>query len=70
VAKALQKYGMFLADGGNIALTAADDTFTQAKWANANVNVDSQSLTAIQVTDFEVVNLGTPMTTMDCTRNP
>src|SRR5262245_39770321 len=34
IARAMQKYGMILADGGNIALTAADDRFTTAKWAN------------------------------------
>jgi serine/threonine-protein kinase len=71
VAKALQKYGMFLSDGGNIALTAADDRFTTAKWADANVNVDSHALYAIQVSDFEVVDMGTPVPyTGDCTRNP
>ena len=71
IAKAMQKYGMFLADGGNIALTAADDTFTTAKWTDANVNVDSHALYALQVTDFEVVNLGTLITTGDnCIRNP
>jgi serine/threonine-protein kinase len=71
IAKAMQKYGMFLADGGNIALTAADDRFTTAKWADANVNVGTTDLSAIQVTDFEVVNLGTLITTGDnCIRNP
>ena len=33
VARALQRYGMLLADGGNIALTAQSDRFTTAKWA-------------------------------------
>jgi serine/threonine-protein kinase len=68
VAKAMQKYGMFLADGGNIALTAADDRFTQHKWAD--VGVDAQSLKGIQPSDMEVVDMGTPMTITDCTRNP
>jgi len=71
VAKALQKYGMFLSDGGNIALTAANDAFTTAKWADADVSVDSKALSAIQVTDFDVVDLGTVITTGDnCIRNP
>ena len=71
VAKAMQKYGMFLADGGNIALTAADDRFTTAKWTDANVNVGSHDFASIQVSDFEVVNLGTVITTGDnCVRNP
>jgi hypothetical protein len=67
VAKAMQKYGLFLADGGNIALTAANDAFTTNKWAS--VGVDSHSLSAIQVTDMEVVDMGSTYTTMDCTRN-
>jgi len=70
VAKALQKYGMYLADGGNIALTAADDRFTTAKWTDANVDVDTFALSSLQVSDFEVVDMGTPMPSPDCTRNP
>jgi hypothetical protein len=71
VAKAMQKYGMFLSDGGNIALTAADDRFTTAKWTDADVDVDPKAMSSIQVTDFEVVNLGTLITTGDnCIRNP
>jgi hypothetical protein len=65
VAKALQKYGMFLSDGGNIALTAANDAFTKAKWTDANVNVAPKDLAAIQVTDFDVVDLGPIITTGD-----
>ena len=33
VARAMQKYGMYHADGGNIALTAQSDRHTTAKWA-------------------------------------
>jgi hypothetical protein len=69
VARALQSYGMFLADGGTIALTAQSDRFTSHKWAN--VGVDSRSLQAIQVSDMEVVDLGTPINwNGDCVRNP
>ena len=69
VAKALQDYGMFLADGGNIALTAASDRFSQHTWDS--VGVDGLSLTAIQVTDMEVVDMGTPIDwSGDCIRNP
>jgi hypothetical protein len=71
VARALQKYGMLLADGGNIALTAADDRFTTAKWADADVNVDPKALSSLQVSDFEIVDMGTVVTTGDnCIRNP
>ncbi|MBS2029239.1 MAG: hypothetical protein JST54_15155 [Deltaproteobacteria bacterium] len=67
VANALKKYGMFLSDGGQIALTAADDRFTTAKWSGL---LDAHDLSSIQVTDFEVVNLGTPVPLNDCVRNP
>jgi serine/threonine-protein kinase len=68
VARAMQKYGMFLADGGNIALTAADDRFTTHTWAE--VAVDSHALNGIQVTDMEVVDMGAPVAASGCTRNP
>ena len=41
VARALQRYGMFLADGGNIALTVASDRYSTAKWsASASPTTD------------------------------
>jgi serine/threonine-protein kinase len=68
VIQALKKYGMFLADGGNIALTAASDMFTTAKWST--LGFDSRSLSGIQVTDFEVVDGGSRIIlTYDCVRN-
>ncbi len=68
VAKALQEYGMFLSDGGTIALTGQSDRFTTAKWDD--VGVDPYSLDAIQVTDMEVVDMGAPITwSGDCYRN-
>jgi hypothetical protein len=69
IARALQKYGMLLSDGGNIALTAASDTYTTHSWSE--VGIDSHSMYGIQVTDFEVVDLGpTIPLTYDCVRNP
>ena len=64
----MQKYGMFLADGGNIALTFANDQFTQHKWSQ--VGVSSQSLNALKVSDFEVVDLGSTVSSGGCSRNP
>jgi serine/threonine-protein kinase len=65
VARALQKYGMFLSDGGNIALTAQSDLDTKAKYAD--MDFGSHDLFGIKVTDFEVVNMGTPIRlTDDC----
>lgn len=55
VARALQKYGMFLADGGNIALTAENDMYTTAKW---NGLLGSRDLDVIKVSDFEMVEAG------------
>jgi serine/threonine-protein kinase len=67
VAKALQKYGMLLADGGNIALTAQSDVMSSVKWAD--VGFDSHSLDALESTDFEVPDYGTVYdVTYDCQR--
>ncbi|MDI1475141.1 hypothetical protein [Polyangium sp. y55x31] len=69
IARGLQKYGMFLADAGNIALTAQSDRFTTHKWEE--VGVDSYALADIQPTDFEVVDMGDPIQwSGDCMLNP
>jgi len=68
VARALQRYGMFLADGGNIALTAQADTYTTAKWDGL---LGSRDLSSILVTDFEMIDGGTRIPlTLDCVRTP
>ncbi len=68
VARALQKYGMILSDGGTIALTAADDAFTTNKWSETSF--DSHSLGALTPSDFEVVDTGPVIPlTYDCVRN-
>ena len=59
VARAMQKYGMFLSDGGNIALTSQSDADTTAKYSD--VGFDTHSLWPLKVTDFEVVDLGKPI---------
>jgi len=70
IARALQRYGMILSDGGNIALTAADDRFTIAKWASV-LPSGSTGLSAIAVTDFEMIDAGSRIPlTYDCVRNP
>jgi len=69
VARAMQKYGMFLSDGGNIALTAANDAFTVTKYTD--VDFTPLDLSGLQVTDFEMVDGGARITaTGDCVRNP
>jgi serine/threonine-protein kinase len=66
VARAMQKYGMYHADGGNIALTAQSDRHTTAKWSGL---LAPQDLAALKVTDFEVIDHGAAITlTNDCVR--
>lgn len=68
VARAMQKYGMFLADGGNIALTAQSDADTRAKYSQ--LGFGPHDLQDLKVTDFEIVQEGKPIPlTYDCTRN-
>ena len=63
IAVALQKYGMFLDDGGNIPLTIDQ---------SAAAYVDSHDLASLLVTDFEIVASPDPPVTLtdDCTRTP
>ena len=68
VARAMQNYGMLLADGGQIALTAQSDRWTTSKWAGL---LEARDLDTIQPADFEVVEMGNEITlTFDCTRDP
>jgi serine/threonine-protein kinase len=68
VARAMQRYGILLADGGNIALTAQSDRFTRAKWSGL---LGSQDLVAMRPSDFEMVDGGERIPlTLDCVRNP
>ncbi len=67
VARAMQKYGMLLADGGTIALTAQSDRFTKAKWSGL---MDPYSLKALKPSDFQMVDGGPRIpVTYDCVRN-
>jgi serine/threonine-protein kinase len=68
VARAMQRYGIMLADGGSVALTAQSDRFTSAKWAGL---LDSHDLVAIQVSDFVMVDGGARIPySGDCVREP
>jgi serine/threonine-protein kinase len=67
VARAMQKYGMYHADGGNIALTAQSDRWTTAKWDGL---LDAHDLAGLKVEDFDVIDEGSMVAlTSDCTRN-
>jgi hypothetical protein len=66
VARAMQKYGILLADGGTIALTAQSDRFTTNKWYGL---LGPHDLGALKVTDFEMVAAGPRVNyTGDCER--
>ncbi len=69
VARAMQKYGMFMADGGQIALTARSDRFTTAKWDGL---LAPQDLVALTPGDFEVIEHGPGIDweTVECSRTP
>jgi serine/threonine-protein kinase len=68
VAQAMKTYGMFLADGGNVALTAQSDRFTAAKWEGL---LGPRDLDDLRPSDFEMVEAGEPIPlTLDCVRNP
>ena len=70
ILRTLQKYGMFLSDGGGVPLTAESDAFTTYKW-DADLGIDSHSLYGIRPTDFDVVEAGDPMpVTYNCVRTP
>ena len=67
VARAMQRYGMYHADGGNIALTAQSDRHTTAQWDGL---LDPHDLGLLAVEDFEVIDHGAPIElTYDCVRN-
>jgi serine/threonine-protein kinase len=68
VARAMQRYGILLADGGNVALTARSDRFTRAKWSGL---LGPRDLDSIRPGDFEMVDGGERIRlTLDCVRNP
>jgi len=66
VARALQRYGMYHADGGEVVLTAASDRRTTAKWQGL---LDAEDLAMLRVEDFEVIDHGPPIAlTLECVR--
>jgi hypothetical protein len=66
VARALQRYGMYHADGGQIALTAQSDRHTTAKWDDL---LEPRDLSLLKVEDFEVIDHGAAIDlTFECGR--
>jgi len=69
----LKRYGMVLADGGNIALTAESDMYTTAKWATLGINArvfdQSAGARVVAVSDFAVLDTGPRIAeTYNCVR--
>jgi hypothetical protein len=68
LAQCLKKYGMILADGGNVALMGMNDGQSVAKW---DALLGTRDLQAIPVSAFEMVSAGQRYTwTGDCTLIP
>lgn len=74
ILRTMQRYGIVLSDGGNIALTAEDDLYTTRKWSE--LNIDSRTFdqdvpgTPVRVQDFSVIDTGERIIeTYDCVRN-
>jgi hypothetical protein len=74
ILRTMQRYGIVLSDGGNIALTAEDDIYTTHKWAELNISsrVFDQAVPSapVRVQDFSVLDTGDRIIeTYDCVRN-
>jgi serine/threonine-protein kinase len=74
ILRTMQRYGIVLADGGNIALTAESDLFTTHRWTE--LGIDSRVFDAsvpgapVKITDFAVIDTGPRIVeTYDCVRN-
>lgn len=70
----LKRYGMVLADGGNIALTAESDVYTTAKWTTLGIGSrvfdQTPGATDVAVTDFTVLDTGPRIAeTFECVRS-
>jgi serine/threonine-protein kinase len=66
VARAMQTYGMYHADGGEDTLTAQSDKYTTAKWDGL---LGPQDLYPLEIDDFEVIDHGEMISiTNDCQR--
>jgi hypothetical protein len=76
ILRTMQRYGIVLSDGGNIALTFESDRHTTASWASVGVsahmfwNGSPGNRTPVQVTDFQVLDTGPRIgETWNCVRS-
>lgn len=62
ILRTMQRYGIVLADGGNVALTAESDRYTTHTWAELGIDSREFDQTAgaqdVMVTDFFVLDTG------------
>jgi hypothetical protein len=73
ILRTMQRYGVVLSDGGNIALTFESDRHTVAKWNDVGIVPrtfgGNGGGAALQVTDFEIIDTGPRIgETWDCVR--
>ena len=69
----LQRYGMVLADGGNVALTAESDLYTDTSWTALGIDSrifdQTPGATPVQISDFDVLDTGPRIAeTYECIR--
>ncbi len=75
ILRTMQRYGIVLADGGNIALTFETDRYTTAKWSTLGINAQvflngANGSTPVQVSHFEVIDTGPRIgETWNCVRS-
>ena len=75
ILRTMQRYGIVLSDGGNIALTFESDRHTTADWSGLGIdahtfwNGSAGNRQPVRVTDFEVIDTGPRIgETWDCVR--
>lgn len=71
ILRTMQRYGIVLADGGNIALTAESDRYTTHTWSELGIGSrvfdQTAGATDVMVTDFQVIDTGARIAeTYDC----
>lgn len=75
ILRTMQRYGIVLADGGNIALTFESDRGTTAKWNDLGIGSQmfwngAGGSTAVQVSHFEIIATGPRIgETWECVRS-
>lgn len=73
ILRTMQRYGIVLADGGNIALTFASDRHSETSWSELGIgpHVFWNHPTPVEVDNFEVLDTGERIgETYNCVRSP